>query len=29
MSEQALANLRRGHEAFNRGDLSVLYDPPE
>jgi ketosteroid isomerase-like protein len=26
MSEQALDNLRRGHEAFNRGDLSVMID---
>jgi ketosteroid isomerase-like protein len=26
MSQEALANLRRGHEAFNRGDLSVMID---
>jgi ketosteroid isomerase-like protein len=26
MSHEALANLRRGHEAFSRGDLSVMID---
>jgi ketosteroid isomerase-like protein len=26
MSQEALASLRRGHEAFNRDDLSVILD---
>jgi ketosteroid isomerase-like protein len=26
MSKEALASLRRGHEAFNRDDLSVLFE---
>jgi ketosteroid isomerase-like protein len=26
MSEENLANLRRGHEAFSRGDISEMFD---